>query len=182
MLPTGILGTGATILSTQKKNNVTSVIYLSNPVMTTGYSNYTGTNNMIPGGAGGNALLLNSNPFNSTILNFTLKLGVPIDDTLAIYLNGLPIKDDNLVNPNDATTFDLINIAALSGYTLKLGDVLSFYGKDTVLGFTWTTQPWTGSITFLDGHTNSFTGGFFSTGPTDFVPHYRQDGFLTISR
>ena len=181
--PTGILGTGASILSTQFNNGVTSVLYVSSPVIATGgYNGYTGINTMTPGGIGGGAILLNDNPINSTITNFILTLGTPIDDTLAIYLNGSPIKDDNTTNPLDGTSFDLIKLAASSGYILRLGDIIAFSGKDVVPGFSWSLHPWTGNITFLDGHTNIFTGGQNAAGSTDFVPHYRDDGYLVISR
>ena len=182
--PTGILGTGVLIIAQQYYNGNTSVLYLSNPInASNNYQSYSGLASVVGGGAGGNAILINNLPINTNIVDsLILNMSNTTDDSLAIYLNGIPIKDDFNGYPSDPIVFDILALASSAGLSINIGDTLSFYGKDNFLSL-WSTQTWTGVITFGDGYVNTITGGVFATGvSTGVAPVYRPDGYLIVSK
>lgn len=178
---TGILGTGATILATQFFGGNTSVLYLSNPIMSQGFSAYTGISSSVGGGGGGNSILLNNIPLNSYGVNsFIVNLSATTDDSLSIYLNGRPIKDDAIMFPSDATSFNILTLAAASGYLVRFGDTVTFSGKDTYQ-LSYYLPSWTGKIIYNDMTVSTFTGGLDFHGTSDGTI-YRNDGFIIVGR
>lgn len=66
--PTGIVGTGVSILYSGQFNNNTSIIYISRPVNVTGINtSYQGTNKTQAGGLGGNSILINNMNINTFV-------------------------------------------------------------------------------------------------------------------
>lgn len=60
--PTGLLGAGVQIISSNQSNGRTSVVYITKPINVLKYGTFTGIINSQAGGAGGNSILINSKP------------------------------------------------------------------------------------------------------------------------
>ena len=175
-MATGILGTGVSIITEQKFNGNTSVLYLSNPINLTSYQNYTGHSSLIGGGAGGNSILLNNSSTNF-IKSFTVNIGYPLDDSMSIWLNGFPIYDND-IDGDPTTLFDIVSSASQNGYILKNNDLISFYTKNSH-GGSYSTAIWTGIVNFYNGKKQIATGGSSDGG--DFVnPYYYTNGYMNI--
>lgn len=178
--PTGILGTGAMIIGSQFYNGSTSVLYLANPINISGLSSYSGFQSLVGGGMGGDSILLNNIPLNNVVNSFFLTTSSSTDDSMAIFVNGIPIKDDDN-DETDPLVIDVLQYASMSGYSIKMGDIINFYGKDNLLGV-WSTVTWQADLTFGDGTISTITGGVNAGGSSDFVPHYRPDGYLIVNK
>ena len=108
------------------------------------------------------------------------------DDSLAIYVNGVPIRDlnNNFASSPDPLTFDLVALAAAVGIVLKIGDVISMKVRDN-FGVNRRLYTWSAEVTFWDAATNTFNGGTNSgvvgsdPGP---YPLYYDNGSFTIAR
>ena len=129
---------------------------------------------------GYNVLLGNGQPPSGDITGCVLTLAGSTDDTLAIFVNGIPLKDDNLTAGSDPTEFDLFDLATAAGLTLNTGDLIELFAKDTIVGY-WSMFTWSVLLTFDDGSTKTITGGETSVdNASDFAPHYRSMGAFTL--
>lgn len=109
-----------------------------------------------------------------TIPNYT-------DDSMSIYLNGIPIKDDNRGFGSDDLIFDILNLASGVGLSVKTGDMISFSGRDNYQGL-WSTQPWLATIIYNNNQQTLVNGGYLRSGiATGVDPVYRDDGFLIVT-
>lgn len=180
---TGVIPTGVNILSSTYYNGITTVLYLSNPLTTTGYNTYKGLYSNSPGGAGGNSILLNETPLKNVISSFSLTTNFLTDDSMVIYLNGQPIRDLNNPYRTDPSSFDLLSLASNSGLSIKYNDTISIYGRDNYLSY-WNLPQWTATITFGDGYISNITGGYNigATPSTGVAPVYRPNGYLIVEK
>lgn len=128
---------------------------------------------------GWNLFLGNGAAAHGDITGCTITLAATCDDTLAIFVNGIPVKDDGNLFPTDGTVFDLFAIAVAAGVTLATGDLIELFSKDVIVGL-YSTQPWTAGLTFDDGSTQEISGGAYQGGASDFAPHYRSLGAFTL--
>jgi hypothetical protein len=83
-----------------------------------------------------------------------------VDDTLAIFVNGVAVKDDSLGLGADNLVHDLFALAAAVPLALNAGDRVELFAKDTLAVYV-TSQPWTAVITFSDGRTSEISGGLY---------------------
>lgn len=99
-----------------------------------------------------------------------------VDDSLAIKVNGVWVKDDLLgIGADGGPVYDLFAYAAAVPLVLNAGDRVELFAKDN-LGVWITTQPWVALITFDDGSTRTITGGEERTEIPDGTPSYLPMG------
>jgi hypothetical protein len=109
----------------------------------------------------------------------TITLPDYVDDTLAIKVNGVWVKDDSLGLGGDNLEHDLFALAAAVPLVLNAGDRVELFAKDT-LGVYITTQPWVAVITFDDGSTRTISGGALETEVPSGTPSYMEMGAFTL--
>jgi hypothetical protein len=115
----------------------------------------------------------------NSITSLTVSLKSGIKDSLAIYVNGNPIKDDNLSYISTATSFDILSYAASSGITIKSGDNITFATKNK--GGSYSLSPWTTTVTFTDTTQQIVTGGsgaLFGTDTGPFPTYHANSGMI----
>lgn len=130
-------------------------------------------------GVGANIYLGNGQIPNADIVGCVLTLEGSSDDSLAIFVNGLPLKDDEELAGSDPLEFDLFALATTAGLTLNTGDLVELFTKDNVSG-RWSMFPWSVELEFSDGEIRTITGGEFVDSNSDSVPKYRQMGSFTL--
>ena len=101
------------------------------------------------------------------------------DDSLAIFVNGIAVKDDDNLAGDDPLEFDLFDLADAIGLTLATGDLVELFTKDNVVG-RWSMFPWTAELTFDDASTKTISGGEFIDANSDVAPKYRAMGAFTL--
>lgn len=116
---------------------------------------------------------------NGEIVGCTITLPGTCDDSLAIFVKGLPLKDDDELSGSDDLEYDLFALAATAGITLATGDLIELFSKDNQSG-QWSAQPWTATLTFDDSEVRTISGGEAQDGISDTVPKYRQMGSFTL--
>jgi hypothetical protein len=94
----------------------------------------------------------------------TITLPDFVDDTLAIRVNGVWVKDDGNTFGADALEHDLFALAALVPLALAPGDLVELFAKDT-LGVQTTTRTWSAVVGFDDGSSRTYEGGADVTTP-----------------
>lgn len=129
--------------------------------------------------SGWNIFLGNGKIPNGDIVGCEITLAGQCDDSLAIFVNGVPLKDDALPSGSDPLDFDLFALALAAGMTLNTGDLVELFGKDNI-AIAWSTHPWSAVLTFDDASEVTITGGEYKVALSDFAPNYRPMGAFTL--
>ena len=114
-----------------------------------------------------------------TPVYLTVTLDGTVDDTLAVFVNKIPVRDVQTFF-DGVTVVDVIAEAAAAGVTLKYGDEITLSVHDVGLIY-WQRATWTAEVHWDDGGTNYFTGGTNDTG-TGILPLYYDDGSFVLNR
>ena len=115
-----------------------------------------------------------------TPVYLTVTADNPMDDIMAIFVNGIPVRDSQAFE-DYVTVVDVLAAAAAAGVPLKYGDDITIADHDTGLS-TWVRSTWTAEVHWDDGTTNYFTGGTNDGGSSGSSPTYYADGGFTLNR
>ncbi len=175
--PTGVIGTGVFIVYSGQYNNITSLLYMSRPMSINGLPSYSGVIKTSPGGAGGNAILINNNPINP-LVSFNLKLQYPVDDTCSLFINNTPIRDTSDID-DPTTTFDILSLSISNNINIQINDILNIKTKDNNT-VSYSTSAWSGDLYYKNGIHRIVTGGINFTGSSGPIPSYYDNGSIKV--
>ncbi|HYG98872.1 MAG TPA: hypothetical protein VD837_07045 [Terriglobales bacterium] len=123
---------------------------------------------------------IGNGPATVEVVSCDLVLDQEIDDSLSIYVDGVPIRyDESEGAGNGLTEFDLVALATSAGVTLRTGSVVTLFGRDN-FGVSWSTSAWTCTVVFADGTEQVYTGGTTVTEGSISSPEEHEMGEFTI--